>query len=200
MKPHEMGKEAHPLKLSGEKTRQNHLDEALAGKMGGKNVGTPKGIVDAAWGSDIKRVEWIALLILPGVLLAWGIIVAIEGFFGLAIGLFAGWIACGLFTWFIGSHNIYLQNWMNFLFGPFWLPAQLSNGLLRSPLLAFWLASRGVFPLKAIPFLEDATARILLRRVGKGYSFTHRLLLDYFADLDLQPPIPLSSRPWSIEL
>jgi hypothetical protein len=37
-----MGKEAHPLRLSGEKTRQNHLNESLAGKAGGKNVGTPK--------------------------------------------------------------------------------------------------------------------------------------------------------------
>lgn len=48
--------------------------------------------------------------------------------------------------------------------------------------LCFWLARSGVFPWRAIPFLEDATARILLRRVGGGYSFVHRLLLDYFAD------------------
>jgi hypothetical protein len=36
-----MGKEAHVFRLSGEKIRQNHLDESLAGKTGGKNVGTP---------------------------------------------------------------------------------------------------------------------------------------------------------------
>lgn len=41
MKSPEMGKEAYALRLSGEKTRQNHLDDFLAGKMGGKNVGTP---------------------------------------------------------------------------------------------------------------------------------------------------------------
>src|SRR5438094_99016 len=35
-----MGKEAHLPRLSGEKTKQNHLDESLAGKTGGKNVGT----------------------------------------------------------------------------------------------------------------------------------------------------------------
>ncbi len=50
--------------------------------------------------------------------------------------------------------------------------------------LRFWLACSHLFPWKAVPFLEDATTRILLRRVGGGYSFTHRLLLDYFADLD----------------
>jgi hypothetical protein len=49
-------------------------------------------------------------------------------------------------------------------------------------ILRFWLARNGVFPWRAIPFLEDATARILLRRVGGGYSFVHRLLLDFFVD------------------
>ena len=33
-------------------------------------------------------------------------------------------------------------------------------------------------------FLEYAHQRILLRRVGGGYMFVHKLLLDYFADLD----------------
>jgi NACHT domain len=72
------------------------------------------------------------------------------------------------------------------LIGPIWdLPDKLDDALQPS-LMRFWLARRGVFPWKAVPFLEDATARILLRRVGGGYSFIHRLLLDYFADLDTQ--------------
>jgi hypothetical protein len=44
---------------------------------------------------------------------------------------------------------------------------------------------RKSFPWKAVPFLNNATDRVLLRRVGGGYGFTHRLLMDYFADLDL---------------
>lgn len=52
--------------------------------------------------------------------------------------------------------------------------------------LRFWLWRTHYFPWKAVPFLEDATTRILLRRVGGGYSFVHRLILDYFADLE--PP------------
>lgn len=59
--------------------------------------------------------------------------------------------------------------------------------------LRFWLWRRGVFPFQAVSFLEDATARILLRRVGGGYSFSHRLLLEYFADLD--PLATASSQP-----
>jgi DNA polymerase III delta prime subunit len=40
------------------------------------------------------------------------------------------------------------------------------------------------FPWNAHRFLDDATTRILLQRVGGGYSFVHRLILDYFADLE----------------
>ena len=58
--------------------------------------------------------------------------------------------------------------------------------------LRFWLARSGVFPWQAVPFLEDATARILLRRVGGGYSFAHRLLLDFFADA--KTPFPMQTR------
>ncbi len=51
-------------------------------------------------------------------------------------------------------------------------------------MLRFWLWRTHLFPWQAVPFLEDATTRILLRRVGGGYSFIHRLLLDHFADLN----------------
>jgi len=53
--------------------------------------------------------------------------------------------------------------------------------ILRHAVLRLLLRRTRTFPWKAAPFLEDATARILLRRVGGGYSFMHRLLLDYFA-------------------
>jgi hypothetical protein len=33
-------------------------------------------------------------------------------------------------------------------------------------------------------FLDYAAERILLRKVGGGYIFVHRLLLEYFAALD----------------
>jgi hypothetical protein len=68
---------------------------------------------------------------------------------------------------------------------PFGLYAALQHYILR-----LWLWCTHTFPFKAVPFLEDATARILLRRVGGGYSFTHRLLLDHFADLDTTLPAP----------
>ncbi len=56
--------------------------------------------------------------------------------------------------------------------------------VLRHVVLRWVLHRRHVFPWHAQAFLNDATARILLCRVGGGYSFIHRLLLEYFANLD----------------
>ena len=56
--------------------------------------------------------------------------------------------------------------------------------MLRHLALRWLLHKRRVFPWDVQGFLNDATARILLQRVGGGYSFIHRLLLEYFASLD----------------
>lgn len=82
----------------------------------------------------------------------------------------------------------------------FWLACWLVIGLLgglfavvQHILLRIWLALGGLFPWQAIPFLEDATARILLRRVGGNYGFAHRLLLDFFADASEKVPSTAST-------
>jgi serine/threonine protein kinase len=48
--------------------------------------------------------------------------------------------------------------------------------------LQLWLARR--MPWHYARFLDHAAERILLRKVGGGYMFVHRLLLEYFATLD----------------
>ena len=53
--------------------------------------------------------------------------------------------------------------------------------VLRHFVLRWLLSRRHIFPWHAQMFLDDATARILLRHEGGGYSFIHRLLLEYFA-------------------
>ncbi|MDQ2885972.1 MAG: NACHT domain-containing protein [Chloroflexota bacterium] len=66
----------------------------------------------------------------------------------------------------------------------------LSGGwaaIIRHYLLRFWLWQTGMFPSRIVHFLDDATSRILLRRVGGGYSFAHQLILNYFASLDNAP-------------
>jgi hypothetical protein len=46
------------------------------------------------------------------------------------------------------------------------------------------LTRSGVIPLDYVHFLDYCADRILLRKVGGGYIFVHRLLMDYFAELD----------------
>jgi len=50
----------------------------------------------------------------------------------------------------------------------------------RHYVIRFLLWHSRAFSGQAPRFLDDACARFLLRRVGGGYSFMHRLLLDYF--------------------
>lgn len=57
----------------------------------------------------------------------------------------------------------------------------------RHYVLRFLLWRRGAVPWRYVPFLDYAAERILLRKVGGGYIFLHRLLLDYFADLETEP-------------
>jgi hypothetical protein len=61
----------------------------------------------------------------------------------------------------------------------------LMGGLavLQHYCLRFILWRTGAFPLKIVRFLEDATDCVLLYRVGGGYMFIHRLLLEHFASL-----------------
>jgi serine/threonine protein kinase len=94
----------------------------------------------------------------------------------------------------IGSLGI-LSNAL--IYGPnYWLSqglmTSISGGLLicvlfgglaafRHYVIRFLLWRSRIFPWSAPQFLNDATARFLLRRVGGGYSFAHRLLLDHLA-------------------
>ncbi len=64
------------------------------------------------------------------------------------------------------------------------------QAVLRHYILRFYLWRARLFPWDATRFLDDSKARMLLQRVGGGYSIIHRLLLDYFADLHQTGSIP----------
>ncbi len=51
--------------------------------------------------------------------------------------------------------------------------------------LVLWRS--GHTPLKFIPFLDYAARLILLKKVGGGYIFIHRMLLEYFAEIAERP-------------
>jgi hypothetical protein len=46
------------------------------------------------------------------------------------------------------------------------------------------LTRNGSAPWRYAAFLDYAAERILLRKVGGGYTFIHRYLRDYFASLE----------------
>jgi hypothetical protein len=85
---------------------------------------------------------------------------------GLTIGFFTAWVV-------------------------FWLVGLAYGGklVLRHSYLRFVAVSR-VLPLNLSRFLHHAESRLLLRRIGGGYSFYHPLFLEYFAasSTATQPP------------
>jgi DNA polymerase III delta prime subunit len=75
-------------------------------------------------------------------------------------------------TWLSGRRSILSQVFVGLSF-------RLGPSILR--LLLSW---QGNLPWALIPFLDEATERLFLRKAGGGYIFVHRLLRDYFANLD----------------
>jgi hypothetical protein len=68
------------------------------------------------------------------------------------------------------------------LFGGLYLA--MSNGgtaVIRHCVLRLWLVRNGSIPWNYVRFLDHAAERILLRKVGGGYTFIHRMLLEHFA-------------------
>ncbi len=57
---------------------------------------------------------------------------------------------------------------------------------IQHVVLRFFLWRGGWLPWRLPQFLDYAADRILLRKVGGGYIFIHRLLLEYFAGLDVR--------------
>jgi hypothetical protein len=66
----------------------------------------------------------------------------------------------------------------------FWL---INGGFatVQHLMLRIRLWQTGSMSWRYVRFLDYAYERILLRRVGGGYMFVHKLLLDYFASLDM---------------
>jgi hypothetical protein len=58
--------------------------------------------------------------------------------------------------------------------------------------LRLMLYRNGSIPLNYVRFLDYCAERIFLRKVGGGYIFVHRLLMEHFAALT---PAPLPSAP-----
>ena len=58
---------------------------------------------------------------------------------------------------------------------------------LRHLVLRLLLVRNGIAPWNYVKFLDHAADRVLLRKVGGGYMFIHRMLLEWFAARYVEP-------------
>lgn len=111
--------------------------------------------------------------------------------FGLSCGTFCG-LLFGVIVLGVGGLSLGLTQGLLL-----WLGSVLVGGMLGGLVgvlllgsiylehyfLRFLLWRIGAMPWRYVHFLEEASERILLQRVGGGYCFIHPLLQDYFASL-----------------
>lgn len=117
---------------------------------------------------------------------------------GLSSGLLLGVVVFSFYSYVM--HNVFVVGYINdippnsdVIYGVgdavavsylFWL---INGGFatVQHLMLRIRLWRMGDAPWRYPRFLDYAQQRILLRRVGGGYIFVHKLLLEYFARLDL---------------
>jgi hypothetical protein len=98
------------------------------------------------------------------------------------LGAIAGWIAGKLGD--PSGHSV--ANWAAFGLVYGFIGGFLAGGgdtFAKHLLLRVFLVRRGFAPLNYARFLDTCAALGLLRKVGGGYIFVHRYLLEYFAEL-----------------
>ena len=109
-------------------------------------------------------VTWVIIGLIVG--LSYGLSYGLS--FGVVVGLRYG-LSYGLIVGLIAGLIVGLNRGGS---------AVIKHYALR---LILWLS--GYTPFKFIKFLDQCAKLILLKKVGGGYIFIHRMLLDYFADL-----------------
>src|SRR5215469_14392544 len=125
-----------------------------------------------------------------GIKLSWKNSLAVFLATWLAFGLFSG-LTVGLFSGLIWPTLGVLKGGLTFglLFvGPFvGLIVGLNRGgsaVIKHYALRLILWRKGYTPFNFIKFLDHCDKLIFLKKVGGGYIFIHRMLLEYFAELD----------------
>jgi len=124
-----------------------------------------QGILQSAKNALVVGLSGILVVVLIVVLIVGLIGGQIGGpDFGLIVGLSFG-LGLGLSVWLDFGGRAVIQHFA----------------------LRFVLHRENLLPWKLVPFLDYATERIFLRKVGGGYVFVHRMLMEYFASLEPGP-------------
>jgi transcriptional regulator with XRE-family HTH domain len=145
------------------------------------------GVVNSGWSSDILDAQQIFR---PNEGIRRSLVNAIvaASIFGLVGSLISG-VVCAFAFGVVGE----LSGWLvlsgglaivfGLLFGLQFLTIHGGIAWLEHYLLRWQCQRAGYMPWNYISFLNYAAERILLRKVGGGYMFAHRLLLEHFASL-----------------
>jgi len=114
-------------------------------------------------------------------LIVWVIIGMLSGLLGNYFGALVEGLSGGAILWpgkgFLGSMLSGLAGGLLVAFWYGWFV------ILKHYTLRLILRLRGLIPFAFSQFLEYAVSCIFIQRVGGGYIFIHRLLLEYFAEM-----------------
>ncbi len=121
------------------------------------------------------------------------ILVQLFGLYGAGqVALFFG-VSTGLIVWYKNDviSGLQLGAISGAIFGfSYWLSiaVMLPMSLVHHFILRFVLHANNLLPWKLIPFLDHCVDLIFLRRIGGGYIFVHRLLMEHFAEMYVETP------------
>jgi hypothetical protein len=174
----------------------------IGGLMGGLGAGLAKGLsfseieTRAVPNEGIHRSAQSALAVglgvgpVFGLVVGWVIALGVVGF-GSLISLGAGtmvrlseqggWLLVGLGAGLAAGLGVGLQAG--------------GEACLKHVVLRLRLIRNGSTPWNYVRFLDHAAERILLRKVGGGYAFIHRMLLEHFAARYVEPSVIATSHP-----
>lgn len=144
----------------------------------------------------IRNSGWNALRIGLSSLLISGLV------FGIGFGLVGGLVIGTLGGWANGLIAAVVAGTLGILFGGLFIGLSFGLGYggkiyLGHYILRFMLWRTGMIPWHYVRFLEEATDRILLQRVGGSYRFIHPLFQEYFASLATATTTSKLSQPSS---
>ncbi len=106
--------------------------------------------------------------------------------FGILFGIGVTLIGWGFGKFLTFGTDFWLLCWLYLTFysGLFFGVLHGGFAALQHYVLRFLLWRNGFAPLRYVRFLNYAASLLFLRKVGGGYIFVHRMVLEYFAALD----------------
>ena len=155
-------------------------DILIKGLVTGLSIGVILGLLSGFTNSQIEQSRY------PGQKLSLSIKNFVYFFlaFGPLIGISLALVSSIVYQETINQLNLILITAVGALVGGLICGGMFGGfAVLHHLSLRIVLARNHHLPLHLIPFLDHCVDLIFLRRVGGGYIFVHRLLMEHFADM-----------------